>query len=152
MKRKSIITIVLCALVCTAFTIAAFAGDYDTPVVPIHTKHSYYVLSQTLPTCTEAGVKTYKCRKCTSTYNEDVPPLGHMFSYDGIQSGQGVELSCRYCDSTGVVDADDLKALWNTEFINKAPERTAINDSGYLDLDGNNIINAKDYAMIMHFE
>ena len=154
MKRKSIITIILCALFSSAFCIAAFAGDYDTPVVPIHTKHYYYVLSVTQPTCTEVGVKTYKCRQCTSTYTEDIAPLGHMFCYDGSTNETGVELYCRYCNATEVVDAQSLEEFWNTDYINEKPNRIVSDEdkSGYLDLDGNNIINAKDYAMIISFE
>ena len=35
----------------------------------------------TAPTCTEAGVKTYTCSTCGSTYTEAIPALGHDYDY-----------------------------------------------------------------------
>lgn len=149
MKRKRIIiSAFVCALLCAGFSIAAFAGDYDTPVVPIHTVHSYYILESTAPTCTEPGSKTYKCRKCTSSYTEDVQPLGHMFKFNS-STDNGAELKCRICNGTEIHTASELEEMWSIDYANTTPSRTFTNNSGYLDLDGNGIINAKDYAMII---
>ena len=153
MKRKSIMAIVLCVLLCAAFSVVAFAGDYDTPVIPIHTKHSYYILSTTQPTCEAAGERTYKCRQCTSTYTEEyLSALGHKFSCNNLQSGEGIELKCRYCDETQTYSASQLEEMWDVSYINSEPQRSATDESAYLDLDGNNIINAKDFAMIINME
>ena len=149
MKRKSVFAAALCVLLCAVFSIVAFAGDYDTPVVPIHTTHSYYITSITQPKCTEVGVKTFKCRGCSSTYTEETPALGHKFSYNSYQSGEGIELKCRYCNETEIHCASQLEEMWDISYVNSAPARTATDNSAYLDLDGNNIINAKDYAMII---
>jgi hypothetical protein len=147
MKRKRLTLFAsMCVLFAMIFSIVAFAGDYDTPVVPIHTKHYYYLLSTTQPTCTEAGLKTYKCRQCTSTYTEDVPALGHLYRYNS--NGQ---IKCRYCtDVIAQASYSQLLGFWSDEFINKAPQRTETDNSGYLDLNGDNIINAKDYGLIVH--
>ena len=148
MKRKSVIAVVICALLCTAFSIVALAGDYDTPVIPIHTVHSYYVLESTPATCTESGMKKYKCRKCDSNYTETLEPLGHNFKYNA-STYNGAELICRICNDTETHTAAELEGMWSIDFVNTAPKRTQTNNSGYLDLDGNGIINAKDYAMII---
>ncbi|MDY4219826.1 MAG: S8 family serine peptidase [Candidatus Faecousia sp.] len=41
--------------------------------------HAYEVTSETAPTCTEAGSRTYTCPKCGSSYTESLEALGHDF-------------------------------------------------------------------------
>ena len=151
MKRKSVLAIALCAVLCIAFSVVAFAGDYDTPTIPICTNHKYVVQEViTAPTCTETGKTKYICTKCSKTKTETVAALGHLYKYNGRQSVHGVELICSSCSETQRMTAESLEALWNAEYINSPPARTVTNDSAYLDLDGNSIINAKDYAMIIN--
>ena len=154
MKKKSFITIMLCALLCVSFGIVAFAGDYDTPVIPIHTRHTYSSSITTPATCTQDGVRTYTCTypTCSKSYTEAIPAKGHLFSFSGNQTEQGIELECPYCDGKEYKSAEELEKLWDEQFINCSPNRTGTDNSGYLDLDSNCIINAKDYATIINLE
>ena len=149
MKKRTVFTIILCVLLSSAFCICAFAGN-DTPIIPIHTKHFYIVSVPTEPTCTDEGVKKFTCRVCGKSYEESIPPLGHLFTYSGTRTSEGLVLNCSYCENTEVCTAESLEQKWSVEYFNKAPERSAANDSAYLDLNGDNIINAKDYGMIVY--
>ena len=148
MKKKIIIFAAIFAFVSAAFGIFAYAGD--TPIIPIHTKHFYVASITTQPTCTEEGVKTYKCTGCTKSYTEPIAPLGHVFYCNNSEADEGIELICRYCRSTETFSASELLERWNTDYINETPVRAFDNDSCYIDLDGNRIINAKDYGMLVN--
>ena len=139
----------VCVLFVIITAVAAYADSgYDTPTIPIHTKHYYSVLvSSTEPTCTEPGTGVYKCAKCTLTEErENAAPLGHMYKYDS----QSKKISCIYCEDECSLSKSELEAFWSTQYINQTPKRTAKDNSGYLDLDGNGIINAKDYAILIN--
>ena len=153
MKKKSLIALLICAVLCSAFSFIAFAeGGHDTPIIPIHTKHYYYLYETTKPTCTEEGQYVYKCHQCTKTYTEAIEPLGHMFTYGGNHTSEGAELECSFCDTSQFIKASQLEAMWSLSYINAYPERTASSNTGYLDLDGNEIINAKDYSIIIRLK
>ncbi len=152
-NKRSYILAAVCIIFSMLLSFSAFAeGEHDTPVIPIHTRHSYSSKITKFASCTEAGEKTYTCRVCGNTYTEAINPLGHLFCYNGNQTWEGVELKCFYCDTTEVCTATALEEKWKTEYVNEVPYRTGSNDSGYLDLDGNRLINAKDYAMILKLE
>ena len=54
-------------------------AQWDAPA-PEHS-HSYDDgVVTTEPTCTEAGVKTFTCSGCDSSYTEEVPALGHSYT------------------------------------------------------------------------
>ena len=53
-------------------TNATIHYNYD----PNH-KHSYTSTITKQPTCTEEGVKTFKCSECGDTYTETIPAKGH---------------------------------------------------------------------------
>ena len=146
-KRRIIAAGVFCAVFVMLSGIIAFAGDYDTPTIPI-CSHSYSYTIQTPPTCTETGVKLGTCVKCSKTKTQSIPAAGHMHILGSTQTAEGVEIACRYCDYTEVKTAQELAGMWGEEYINSAPHRGVSNSYGYLDLDGNDIINAKDYAII----
>ena len=149
-KRRVIIAFALCVLLAFLCSFSAFAdGGYETPTIPIHTKHTYYILSQTDANCTESGLITYKCRGCTRTYTQEVEPLGHLYCLTDYSS-EGAHLICSICDSGTTVSADVLESYWRNYYINTEPKRTGTDASGYLDLNGDGIINAKDYGAIMN--
>ena len=151
-NKRSYILAALCVMLSMLISFNAFADGHDTPVIPIHTKHSYSSKITAYATCTEAGEKTYTCRVCSESYTEEIAPLGHQFYYNGNQTWEGIELKCSYCDETEVCTAASLEEKWNIDYVNDVPYRTGYNDSGYLDLDGNGLINGKDYAMIIKLE
>jgi hypothetical protein len=147
MKKKTIIIIAVFALLCTAFSIIAFAGE--TPIIPICSHRNKTEIVETQPTCTTAGVAKKQCTKCNkvlSTYS--VPALGHKFCYSGVQTQEGAKLDCEYCDETEYYLPAQLEDMWDVSFVNKAPVRSLTDTSAYLDLNGDGIINAKDYAII----
>ena len=55
-----------------ALTIAKIHYNYD----PSHI-HSYTSSITKQPTCTEDGIKTFKCSECGDTYTETIPATGH---------------------------------------------------------------------------
>ncbi len=66
-----------------------------TPIPTVAHEHSYYV-SEILKeaTCTEAGVQIMACEGCDSTYEQEIPPLGHKYGEDG------------YCQRCGAKNPD----------------------------------------------
>lgn len=66
-----------------------------------------YDITETPPTCTEAGVKVYLCNRCGDTYREDVPALGHHYEEFTVeatctQDGQ-IATTCTLCNDTQLV-------------------------------------------------
>ena len=67
--------------------------------------HSFSGVITKNPTCTDSGVKTYTCSKCSSSYTEKIQSHGHSFSSsvtknptctaDGIRA-----YTCSKCDSS----------------------------------------------------
>ena len=151
MKKKSIIIIAVCVLLCTAFSIIAFAGE--TPIITICNHTVKIEVVETEPTCTTKGVGKTKCRKCSKVFaTYDIEPLGHKFCYSGVQTQEGAKLDCEYCDETVYYLPAQLEDMWDVSFVNKAPVRSLTDTSAYLDLNGDGIINAKDYAIICKLE
>lgn len=152
-KTRRIMTLALCVLFVMLSGIIAFAeGGHDTPVIPIHS-HKYINYTVTIePTCTQPGSQTGTCYKCSRTDTKEVPALGHLYMMSGTQTNEGVEIACRYCNETEIKTVSELAGMWGSEYINKEPQRGSENAYEYLDLDGNNIINAKDYAIIVSMQ
>lgn len=63
-------------------------------------------------------------------------------------SGINVIYECAYCEDVIIISKQELLVKWNIEYINKEP--CADNNSKYLDINNDSIINAKDYAIIRH--
>ena len=59
---------------------------------------------------------------------------------------------CVDCNLTLSVNADEVLAMWNSNYINKKPNsttnRTKTDNSSLLNVVDNGIINAKDFALI----
>lgn len=45
----------------------------------------------------------------------------------------------------------EIIVMWNIDYVNKPPQPTDIDDSSYFDLNNDNIINAKDFAILNKF-
>lgn len=56
---------------------------------------------------------------------------------------------CQDCGEEITLTKSELKVMWSTEYINKAPQSADVDDSAYLDLNNDGIINAKDYAILV---
>jgi len=151
-KKRLYLTGSICAVLVLLCGIIAYAGDYDTPVVPIHTVHSWRLVSKTEPTCTSVGKKYKECRvsTCNATLEEEYgEPLGHMYNCTFEHNENGIELKCKYCEDTVVKSTDDLLGYFNAQRINQEPVRSLTDETSYLDLNGDNTINAKDYSILI---
>jgi hypothetical protein len=154
MKKKRLVLLsALCVLFAMLTGIVAFAGDYDTPTIPICSNHRYVLSEATEPTCTERGSYKYICSKCYKTNYEYPPALGHQYNLGEYQTVDGVQLKCHDCGAEEIFDAEYLESMWmnsSGSFINNAPLRTAdYSVSAYFDMDANNIVNGKDFGIIM---
>lgn len=98
-------------------------------------EHRYELSATTEPTCTEFGYNTYTCIACGNSYKESIMPLGHSYKAVSID-GDTVSLQCVRGDDTSAIGfADNYHSDITDE--NKA-----------LDVNGDGVINAKDYAIL----
>lgn len=100
--------------------------------------HCYHKTTQ-VPTCTAEGFERYTCTVCGDTYTDGyIPALGHQLQF----SRTGAHTFLTTCATCGLEQAYDF-----ADYINL--QRT---DSGYeavLDRNGDDIINAKDFAQLL---
>lgn len=110
-------------------------GKFDVALNFACDEHRYELSATTEPTCTEFGYNTYTCIACGESYKESVMPLGH--SYEAVSlDGDTVNLQCvREDDTSSIGFADNYHSDITDE--NKA-----------LDVNGDGVINAKDYAIL----
>ena len=149
-KKRSYLIGAICVLFAMLTSVVAFAGDFDTPTIPICTNHKYVYETITPATCTAGGELKGTCSKCSKKTTKYTEAIGHLYELGANQTWEGVELKCRDCDHTERVLASKLLEDWDSmKAINQKPYRTVEDATAYLDLDGNNIINAKDYARIV---
>ncbi len=108
----------------------------------------YYTTEEESPTCLTDGKIVDSCTLCPEKRENPIPKLGHMYVYSGTSTSDRLKYQCSVCHLPTILSAADLSLKWNMKYVNKAPERTAVNDSSYLDLNNDGIINAKDYALL----
>lgn len=73
-KRTRILSLLLVAIL--VLSLAPASAHADPPKGDSHL-HSWQVISDTPPTCTAPGSKTWKCTACGETYTETYDALGH---------------------------------------------------------------------------
>jgi len=73
-KRNRILSLMLVAIL--VLTLTPTSAHADPPQGVTHL-HSWQVVSDTPPTCTADGSKTWKCSLCGETYTETYSALGH---------------------------------------------------------------------------
>lgn len=128
-------------------SIIAIVGDENAD--DLLAKGHSYTKSYTNPTCTEYGYETYSCVNCDDAYTEFIDSAcGHMYKLIEVTSYNELIYKCSECDYEEKISSDVVFAMWDTKYINKTPERTAKDDSCYLDVVSDGIINAKDYAKL----
>ncbi len=110
----------------------------------------YYKTSGTSVATCETTYSIDTCNICNERRSVANPGIGHEFIFTS-QTYQGVNLICRHCATRTLVSPQTLLDYWEeVSPINMTPNRTATDNSGYLDLDGNRIINSKDYSRILY--
>ena len=76
------------------------------------------------------------------------PPCdAHTFSVVSIDDTT-VTYVCVDCGTEETKTKDEVSAMWNIDYVNKPPQSIDVDYSSYLDLHKDNIINAKDFAML----
>lgn len=116
--------------------------------VNLNSHQHNYTVAVTEPTCTEKGYTAYIC-SCGVSYIADyTEAIGHMYKYTA-QTTQGMlKYECNDCHAVITMQPLQIFAKWNINYVNKEPQRTSIDDSCYLNIVDDNIINSKDYAHI----
>lgn len=114
------------------------------------------------PTCAVDGYSKDKCDICNETRRNPIPKLGHLFVYTGNRMSQSSigsgttadEISpakqlvfmCKHCGLPTRKFASEI--VWDPMLADTVPNRTIVDDSCYLDLNGDGIINGLDYAYL----
>lgn len=78
------------------------------------------------------------------------PDESHKYVVSSINDND-VTYVCDDCGETVNMKKSDITAMWNIEYVNKPPQPTDVDDSSYFDLNNDNIINAKDFAILNKF-
>lgn len=79
------------------------------------------------------------------------PPCDvHTFSVDSIDDTT-VTYVCVECGTEEAKTKEEVSAMWNIYYVNKPVQPTDVDNSSYLDLCKDNIINAKDFAILNKF-
>lgn len=109
-------------------------GHYKTTVV---SQNCANIPMITTDTCDDCGATR------TNTYSE-VP--SHYYEFTGLNNNGRLSYTCSVCGNVYTTGTAATYALWNIRYVNTAPEDTAL---GYLfDLNNDDVINAKDYAIL----
>lgn len=105
-------------------------GEFYAEEIP--TKGHHYVLeSFSVPTCTQQGVKTYKCRNCNSSYTESVDVIPHDYTYkivitEPTCNEQGYCTNYCSCGATSVTDY--VETSGHTYEINSTVDATCTSE------------------------
>lgn len=81
--------------------------------------------------------------------NIDEPKESHKYTVVSINEND-ITYICDDCGDTVNIPKNEIIVMWNIAYVNKPPQPTNVDDSSYLDLHKDNIINAKDYAVLTH--
>lgn len=103
----------------------------------------------TRPTCNLRGTMRDTCSICGTTRINYIPALGHFYNYTGNVDADGAQFRCSICFSSIKIDPSTILAQWDNSVVNtKVINRSTVDDSSFLDANGDGIINAKDYAIL----
>lgn len=107
-----------------------------------------YEMQLVNPTCTEQGCDEYVCTGCGDIYKVNyTSAIGHLYKVKSYDNNK-IEYICADCNDDVKKPGSDVLAMWNVEYCNKAPQRTTQDNSSFLNVCDDNVINAKDFALI----
>ena len=107
-----------------------------------------YILNAVSPTCEDQGYNEYICVGCGNDLKtEYTDAMGHMYEFIDDYNNE-MNYICNDCGKHISKPANQIYAMWDIKYVNKPPKRTAVDDSCYLDVANDNVINAKDFAII----
>ena len=114
--------------------------------------------------CLTGEIYVDTCDLCNlSTGNQQGAPLAHEYQlvrvYNEPSSSQisgslnvepySVIYSCKHCGRLDTKTGAWLYSMWSIYYYNQVPDkRVDINNISYMDVNGDNFVNAKDYALI----
>lgn len=112
----------------------------------------YYTNADTMAsTCTVQGYTTDTCTICNTTRQNLKAALGHNFNMTGNVTSEGIQYRCSHCLRTTYIAGELLMSYWSNDLLNsKDIHRTAVDNTSYLDTNGDGVINGKDFAAILH--
>ncbi len=122
-------------------------NDDDTNDNDIQFEHVHsFTKSLVAPNCETGGYTLYTCKNCKESYMDDfADALGHNYDFTSYTDGT-YNYICTACNKADSKSKADLPVF--ADYINTKVTRG--NDNMYLDLNNDEIINAKDYAKINH--
>lgn len=99
------------------------------------------------PTCTQEGYTAYTCSVCGAVFNDNyTPALGHSYQLASASPNDYYyNFQCTRCGQTDQITALTLK---NDLIYRINEQRGNANYKYELDINGDGIINARDYALI----
>lgn len=113
-------------------------------------EHEFNLLSETAASCTEEGVKVFKCDKCGYTYADRIAATGHNYvrgicTECGAQDPDYSAVMPGDVTGDGKVSSQDVNMMSKilTGLVNPSENQTAA-----ADLDGSNKIDAKDALLL----
>lgn len=143
-------------------------GQRDTAFVKhVEWTDGNFETSETVPsTCNVEGYYKLTCKICNETERVRVPVQGHKYTYVGDNdllgrpredaiTADGIKYKCSLCQNTKYVNPNTVFALWSPSLVNTRDiARTGADEeheimTSYIDINGDGIINAKDYAMLI---
>ncbi|MBQ7203036.1 MAG: leucine-rich repeat domain-containing protein [Eubacterium sp.] len=118
-----------------------------------------YEVNATVPaTCITGAQEIRNCKICGTEGRVQVSePAGHMFAYKGSLYGvpyegevtaDGVSFRCSICGTKDVKSMEDVASYWTFDVVGSKPNRTGTDNTSYLDMNGDGIINGRDLAYI----
>ena len=108
---------------------------------------SYTTAIITQGSCAVPRVTRDTCDLCGETRTNTVPAPGHKYKYTGVNDNGRLSYTCDVCGEIYTASISGALALWNVRYINTSPYDTV---TGYMfELTGDNIINAKDYSVLV---
>lgn len=119
-------------------------------------KHVFYEkpLFSIPAACKREGTDLYSCGCGYARSVKNADPLGHFYVFNGEKDENGIHFGCKHCSNIEAVSKENIFQIWSIDLYNtRNINRSGAEDTdktSMLDMNGDGIINAKDYAMIAH--
>lgn len=125
-------------------------GVTDTPYV-VHEEwlDGYYTTRVvTEGSCAINEITIDTCTLCGETRTNNIQAPGHKYVFMGLDESNRLSYKCTVCENVYTANPAVVKStMWNSSYINTAPQDTTLGFVFELNEDG--VINAKDYAELV---
>ena len=105
--KKHLVKILLFVILTAMVVFTLSSCDMLNQLLGLGCSHEWETVEVDDATCTEDGVKSLKCAKCSSTKTETIPATGHQYDMDkyGYREEDGHAHKCISCDAHDAVVA-----------------------------------------------